>query len=124
MVLLAKVFQDFHRTCLQDDGIDPAHYVTLHSHSWDSMLKKTAVELELLTDIDALLLVERGTRGGISQYCNRYAEANNAYMNEDYNPQQPDKYLVYYDANNLYGWAMIQPLLYAGFTWADPTTTN
>ena len=88
------------------------------------MLKKTVIQLQLLTDIDALLLVERGTRGGISQCCNRYAETYNAYMNDDYDPQQPDKYLVYYDAKNLYGWAMIQQLPYAGFTWADPAKTN
>ena len=51
------------------------------------MLNKTGIELELLTDINALLLVEHSMCGGISQGCDRYTEASNAYMNENYTPQ-------------------------------------
>ena len=110
--------------CLLDDGLDPAHYYTLPGMSWDSALKKTAIVLKLIRDINALLMIEQGTRGGISQCCNRYAEANNIYMSKNYNAQQPESYVHYYDANNLYGWAMIQSLPYAGFEFVDPTTTK
>ena len=84
-------------------NLDPAHYYTTPGLTWDAMLKKTKVELELVTDIVMLLFIERGIRGGISQCSNRYAEANNHYMKEGWSPDKDEKYLVYLDANNLYG---------------------
>ena len=73
--------------------------------------------LELLTDIDMLLMVEKGIRGGITQAVKRYARANNKYMKDLYNPDELSMYLQYLDANNLYGWAMINNLPTHGFTW-------
>ena len=55
------------------------------------------------------MFLERGTRGGISTITHRYARANNKYL-KDYDPEQPRIFNIYYDANNLYGWAMSQPL--------------
>ncbi|CAB0032319.1 unnamed protein product [Trichogramma brassicae] len=119
VLLLVEIFENFRKTCHEAYELDPAHYYTLPGYSWDAMLLYTQVELELLTDIDMLLFVEKGIRGGVSQCCSRFAEANNKYMGEDYNPEKEDVYLMYYDVNNLYGWAMAQYLPYGGFEWAD-----
>ena len=71
------------------------------------MLKMTGIKLELMTDIDMFQFIEKGLRDGISYIANRHGEANNEYMKE-YNPEKPSKYIMYLDANNLYGWAMSQ----------------
>jgi len=78
------------------------------------VIKYTRVNFELLIDIDMVIFVERGTRGNLSQYSNRYARANNKYM-PSYDPLKSLSYLMYFDVNNLYGWAMCQLLPYADF---------
>ena len=77
---------------------------------------KTKVKLELLTDIDMLLMVEKGIRGGICQAVDRCPEVNNKYM-KNYNKYIISSYLMYLDANILYEWAMSQILLVNGFNW-------
>ena len=62
------------------------------------------------------LFIENCMRGGISMVSIRHAKANNLH-NADYNPDKENNYIVCYDANNLYGWAMSQPLPYSGFKW-------
>ena len=75
--------------------------------AWQACLKKTKVKLELLTDIDMLLMVEKGIRGGICQAIHRYAKANNKYM-KNYDKNTTSSYLIYLDAKNVYGWVMYQ----------------
>ena len=80
VLLLADVFENFRKTCLEYYRLDPCHYFTSLGLSWDAMLKMTEVNLELITDIDMYQFVEEGLRGGISYIANRYGKANNKYM--------------------------------------------
>ena len=116
ILLLADVFENFRRTCIQYYKLDPGHYFTSPGLSWDAMLKMTDIQLELMTDIDMFQFIEKGLRGGISSIANRYGKANNKYMKE-YDEKAPSKYIMYLDANNLYGWAMSQYLPTGGFRW-------
>ena len=76
-MLLADIFEDFRQSCLKNYELDPAHFVSLPGLAWQACLKKTNVELELLTDYDMLLMVEEGIRGRICHAAQRYAHANN-----------------------------------------------
>ena len=116
VLLLADVFENFRDICLKNYGLDPAHYYTAPGLAWDAMLKMTKINLELLSDVDKLLMVEKGIRGGISIISNRYGKANNKYM-KDYDKNKASKYLMYVDANNLYGWAMSLKLPVHSFKW-------
>ena len=119
VLLLADVFENFRKTCLEYYKLDPCHYFTSPGLSWDAMLKMTDIKLELMTVIDMFQFIEKGLRGGISYIANRYGKANNKYMKE-YDEKAPSKYIMYLDANNLYGWAMSQYLPTGGFRWMTP----
>ena len=117
VLLLADVFENFRDLCLKIYGLDPVYYFTAPQLAWDACLKMTSVKLELLSDEDMLLMIEEGIRGGISIISNRYGEANNKYMRKGFNKNKPSKYLMYLDANNLYGGAMSEKLPTHGFKW-------
>ena len=123
ILLLADVFENFRKTCLQYYKLDPCHYFTSPGLSWDAMLKMTNIKLELMTDIDMFQFIEKGMRGGISYIANRYGKANNKYMRE-YDEKASSKYIMYLDANNLYGWAMSQYLPTGGFKWLTEKQIN
>jgi len=84
--------------------------------AWDACSKKPDVKLEFLNDVDMLLMFEKGIRGGVSMILKRYAKANNNYM-KDFNLEEESKFIQYLDANNLYGWAISQPLPVSNFKW-------
>ena len=122
-LLLADVFENFRDMCLKEYELDPAHFLSLPGLAWQACLKKTNIELELLTDYDMLLMVEEGIRGGICHSIQRYAKANNKYM-KCYNNKEESFYIQYLDANNLYGWVMSKKLPTNGFKWIDNNEIN
>ena len=116
VLLLTDVFENFRINCTKFYKLDPCHYFTSPGLSWDAMLRMTGIRLELMTDIDMYQFIEKGIRGGVSYIANRYGKANNKYI-DNYNEKAPSKYIMYLDANNLYGWAMSQYLPTGNFKW-------
>ena len=108
-LLLADVIENFRDKCNEIYELDPVYFVYAPGLIWQACLKKTGVKLELLTDYDMILMIEKGIRGGICQATHRYAKANNKYM-KNYDKNIESSYIEYLDANNLYGWAMSQKL--------------
>ena len=174
VLLLSDVFENFRNICCKHYNLDPAHYFTAPGLAWDAALKVTKVELELLSDMDMLLMVEKGIREGVLMISKRYGKSNNRYMGDRYDASKPTfshfvmngiinvingiiivinfvtplrvskiskrcgksnnrcmgdrydaskptKYITYLDANNLYGWAMSNPLSTHGFKWMEPS---
>ena len=119
VLLLADVFENFRETCFQYYKLDPAHFYSAPGLSWNACLKMTGIELELISDVDMYLMIEKGLRGGMSVITHRKAVSNNKYMSS-YDPDKSSKYITYLDANSLYSWSMNQYLPYGGFKWIDP----
>ena len=114
--LLADVFENFRDKCIEIYELDPVHFLSAPGLAWQACLKKTQVELELLTDNDMLLMFEKGIRGGMCQVTYKYAKVNNKYK-KSYDKNKESSYLEYVDANNLHGWAMSQKLPIGNFEW-------
>ena len=102
VLLLADVFEEFKNVCVENYDLDLAWYYTTPGLAQDAALKKSQVKLELFADVDMLLLIERGSCGGISMISKRYGKVNNKYMGEDHDSAKPGKFIQYLDANNLY----------------------
>ena len=91
-------------------GLDPASYFNAPGLAWDTSFKITKAQLELLSDLDMLLMIESCIRGEIATISHRHAKANNGYMGTEFDPAEDSKFISYLDANNLYGWAMSNQL--------------
>ena len=115
---LADVFESFRDNCLSTDKLDPAYFLSAPGLSWQSGLKRTGQTLELLTDENMLLIFEKAIRGGICEAITKYKKANNKYM-KNYDKTKPSSYLMYVDANNLYGYAMSKKLPTGDFQWIE-----
>ena len=116
--LLADCFENFRNECLENYQVDPCYFVSTPALALDACLKFTKVEIKLLTDFDVMLMKEEGIRGGITQAIRKYASANNKYM-KNYDSRKLSSFLMYPDANNLYGWAICRKLPLNKFEWID-----
>ena len=121
---LADVFENFRDMCMKIYEVEPSYFLSAPGLAWQTYLKKTGVKLELITDVDMLLLIEKGIRGGICHSVHRYAKANNKYM-KYYDKNKESSYIICGDYNNLYGDVMSQKLPVHGFEWVeDPSVID
>ena len=117
-LLLADVFKNFRNMFIKVYELDPAHFLSAPGLAWQACLKKAEVKLDLLTDVDMVLMVEKGIREGICHAIYRYAKANNKYR-KNYNKDKEESFVQYLDDNNLYGRVMSQKLPVSGFKWKN-----
>ena len=113
-LLLTDVFQNFKNKCIKIYELDPAHFLSAPGLAWQACLKEKELELELLTNADMLLMVEKGIRGGICHAIYRYAKANNKYM-ENYD----DNIIIYsvFRCKQFVWMEMSRKLPVDGFKW-------
>lgn len=129
--LLADIFERFRQLCRQENNLEPLHYFSLPGYSFDSALLHSnkhphigtdgrtypfQIELFAQGQEEMYQFMEEAIRGGVSMTPGRYAKANHKFL-PDYDEKLPSKFIQYWDANNLYGWAMNQPLPYGGYKW-------
>jgi hypothetical protein len=105
-----------------DIRLDPAWFLGVPGLTFSAGLKYVernlrGVKLEAMTDLDMFSFVLSAKRGGICQVNKRYTKANNKYMGADFDASKPSNYILYLDANNLYGWAMSQSLPTGKYKW-------
>ena len=114
--LLADLFENFRDKCLDINKLDPTYYLSAPGIFRHSCLKKTGVKLERLTDNNTLLQFEKGILGGIATAVHKYAKANNKFV-KNYDSTKQNTYLMYVDANNLYGYTMSKKFPVDHFKW-------
>ena len=112
ILLLCDVFEKFIKTCLGYYCLDPSHYFSSPGLSLDAKLKMTGIKLQKIDNIDMHLFIEKGMRGGIS------------YISKRHSSIKDNNTITYWDANNLYGWAMIQPLPVSDFKYLTRKEIN
>ena len=131
---LADIFQKFSNFAYETYGLDCRYSYTLYT-TWLAMLKMTKIELDLISDQDMYLLLMDSIRGGICQINKKYSRADNKYKRNQHNEcndkkikkkfkdklktNNLNKYLLYLDANNSYGYSMSQKLPYKNFKWSN-----
>jgi hypothetical protein len=124
VLILTDVFENFRKICYHYYQLDPACYLSAPGLAWDAVLKMTAIKLENITDTDMYIRIESSLRGGMcSVGAERLAEANNKYI-EGYTKSALQTYIEYFDANNLYGDAMVRSLPTGNYKWENPKNFN
>ena len=119
VLLLADVFENFRITSLETYELDPSHYLSAPALAWDALLYLSGVELELISDLEMLDMIERQKRGGLCFVgSKRHVKATNKYL-DNYDSSKPSNYIMYWDANNLYGYTMCKHLPIGGHKWSD-----
>ena len=89
---MADVFEDFRKMYFKVYHLDPTKFLSAPGLAWQAALKQTEIKLELLTDTDMLLMVEKGIRGGICHAIHWYEKANNKYK-KDYDKNEESSHL-------------------------------
>ena len=119
--MLADVFENFYfwNMCLKIYGLDLAKFISAPGLAWQAASRKTK-KLDLLLDIDMLLMVEKGIRGGICYSVYWYTKADKKYE-KDYDKNKELPHIQYWAVNNLYGWTMSQKLTTNNFDWIKDT---
>ena len=133
---LSDVFQKFSNFTYVTYNLDPRHSYALPGFSWQSMLNMTKIEIELISDSDIYLFLMDCIRGGICVVNKKYVKADNKYTRKVHDESLDkkfkkklktnnlNKFIMYLDANNLYGHSMSKPLLYKNFKWSDDLTLD
>ena len=133
---LSDVFQKFSDFAYKTYNLDPRHSYTLPGFPWQSMLKMTKIELELISNSDMYLFLMDTIRGGICVVNKKFVKADNIYtrkvhdessnkkVNKKLKTNDSKKFILYLDANNLYGYSMSKPLPYKNFKWSNDLTLN
>ena len=133
---LSDVFQKFSDFAYKTYNLDPRHSYTLPGFSWESMFKMTKIELQLISDSDMYLFLMDTIRGGICQVNKKHVIANNIYTRKVHDESSDkkvkkklktndlNKFIMYLDANNLYGYSMSKSLPYKNFKWSDDLTLD
>ena len=124
VLLLAAVFETYRSSTYAHFGLDPTHYISAPSMCMDAMLKMTEVSLEKLADVDMYLYFSKAIRGGLCGSALRYVKANNEMMGGEYDPKSTTSHIMSFDANNLYGHSLSNPLPTSGFKWLTPEETK
>lgn len=118
-LLLADVFESFRDIAMKIYNLEVLEFISAADLSWSSGLKVTSTTLELLTDIDMYLTIERGIRGGLCLAAKRFSKANNKYLPKTYDPNLESKYIINLDILNLYGFCMTSYLPHSNYKWVD-----
>ncbi|KAF4528390.1 hypothetical protein B566_EDAN016485 [Ephemera danica] len=119
VTFLADVFENFRNVCSTTFNLDPCNYQTMQDVTFDSALKISQVELELLSDCDVFSMIEAGIRGDFGNVVTRYMKANNDDC-EDFDPRKPTSHLAYFRANYIHATQMLEPLPIGDFKFENP----
>ena len=115
ILLLADVFQAFRNNYLDEYQLDPAYFVSTPQLAWNAHFKNIWRLIPLIPDLEMYQMILPNICGDISHASVCYARVNKKVMGSLYDPQQPTLYIMEVDANNLYGWAILQEMPHGDF---------